>query len=699
MSDYSSLKATINANIKANNNHEITGAITNSVLNAMVDSLGAGYQFMGVATPTNPGTAQTPDYKCFYLATTPGTYTNLGGLVVAEGEFAILKYNTAWTKELTGVATADQLNQLSQEYQNISGGLTGLMLSEVGTDFTTAEYSATDFSILPITIHKGETFEFKANATGTWSRIIINYNKQSNKRIFDSADRTDFIENFVEYTAKEEITILGLYYEGQGTVSISVRRIVGISATGREVLATALSENMNLLFSASTILTRGKFYNGQEYTNPVYSYFTIQVKAEKTYYFSHIRFLCDGDNHKISDEVTHGSYTPSADGIVYATYFNEDADWIFTEASDFSGITPFQWVYMSKRAFYNGVKERLYDKNNLLSFATKVENAFYNGYEQESSAYDYYIISVVNGHDYKISAGIRFLSKDNESIAGFSNCTPNEYTYKATYSGNLYITFAKESVGLYAYGATSPAYSLLSPRILPAYDKNDVLFAKKWVSCGDSFTQGDFTGLSSSQYKFQDMPYIGYNKVYPYFIGRRTGMIVENEAISGSTMAYVDGNSNEFSTPNGRYTQIPADADYITLWFGINDSHKNVPIGTIDDAVNTTFYGAWNIVMEYLITNHPNAKIGIVISNGCDTIAYPIATRAIAKKWGVSYLDLNGDYKVPLMLRTNEKTEVAPAILQAIIEKQAVAYPTNLHPNPEAHEYQSMFIENWLRSL
>lgn len=699
MSDYSSLKATINANIKANNNHEITGAITNSVLNAMVDSLGAGYQFMGVATPTNPGTAQTPDYKCFYLATTPGTYTNLGGLVVAEGEVAILKYNTAWTKEVTGVATADQLNQLGQEFQNISGGLTGLMLSEVGTDFTTAECSKSDFSILPITIHKGETFEFKANATGTWSRIIINYNKQSKKRIFDSENRTDFIENFVQYTATEEITILGLYYEGQGTVSISVRRIVGISATGREVLATALSEKMNLLFSASTILKRGEYYSGSEGTNSAYSYFTIQVKAGKTYYFSHIRFLYDGDNNKISDEVTHGSYTPVADGIVYITYFNEDTDWIFTDTSDFSGVTPFQWVYMSIKAFYNGIKENIYDKNNLLSFATKVENAFYNGHKEISSDYNYYIIYVITGHDYKISAGIRFLSKDNASIIGFPNYTQSEYTYRATYDGALYITFTKQAVGLYAYDSTSPAYSLLSPKVLPTYDKNDVLFAKKWVSCGDSFTQGDFNGLSSSQYKFQDMPYIGYNKVYPYFIGRRTGMIVENEAISGSTMAYVDGNRNEFSTPNGRYTQIPADADYITLWFGINDSHQNVPIGTIDDAVNTTFYGAWNIVMEYLITNHPNAKIGIVISNGCDTTAYPIATRAIAKKWGVSYLDLNGDYKVPLMLRTNEKTEVAPAILQAIIEKQAVAYPTNLHPNPEAHEYQSMFIENWLRSL
>lgn len=118
MSDYSSLKATINANIKANNNHEITGAITNTVLNAMVDSLGAGYQFMGVATPTNPGTAQTPDYKCFYLATTPGKYTYLGGLVVADGEVAILKYDSSWHKEVTGAATVKQLNQLGQYVSN-----------------------------------------------------------------------------------------------------------------------------------------------------------------------------------------------------------------------------------------------------------------------------------------------------------------------------------------------------------------------------------------------------------------------------------------------------------------------------------------------------------------------------------------------------------------------------------------------------
>ena len=99
MANYQLLKADIDEKVYQNGLQEITGENLNSVLNAMVTTLGAGYQFMGVATPTNPGTAQTPDYKCFYLATTPGTYTNLGGLVVADGEVAILKYDTSWIKE------------------------------------------------------------------------------------------------------------------------------------------------------------------------------------------------------------------------------------------------------------------------------------------------------------------------------------------------------------------------------------------------------------------------------------------------------------------------------------------------------------------------------------------------------------------------------------------------------------------------
>jgi len=95
MGNYTNLKSTIDTNIKTNGNEEITGAILNSVLNSMVSSLGAGYQYMGVATTsTNPG---TPDAKVFYLAYTPGTYTNFSSIAVTG--LCVLKYDTAWSKD------------------------------------------------------------------------------------------------------------------------------------------------------------------------------------------------------------------------------------------------------------------------------------------------------------------------------------------------------------------------------------------------------------------------------------------------------------------------------------------------------------------------------------------------------------------------------------------------------------------------
>ena len=97
MANYQLLKADIDANIKQNGRQEITGQILNSVLNQMVTSLGAGYQFMGVATlETNPG---TPDQKVFYLAATSGTYANFLNLHIDENEIAVLIYDTTWQKK------------------------------------------------------------------------------------------------------------------------------------------------------------------------------------------------------------------------------------------------------------------------------------------------------------------------------------------------------------------------------------------------------------------------------------------------------------------------------------------------------------------------------------------------------------------------------------------------------------------------
>lgn len=114
MSNYSNTKATIAANVYTNHNNEVTAEMVKAGINAVVDTLIAGgFIYKGVATTsTNPG---SPDANVFYIATAPGTYTNFGSLVVADGEVAILKYNGSWSKEVTGAATAAKVSALGHE--------------------------------------------------------------------------------------------------------------------------------------------------------------------------------------------------------------------------------------------------------------------------------------------------------------------------------------------------------------------------------------------------------------------------------------------------------------------------------------------------------------------------------------------------------------------------------------------------------
>lgn len=108
MANYANLLAQIAANIYSNNNQDITGDILQLQLNAMVASLGAGYQFMGVAHPADTPSGYA-DLRSFWLAVDAGTYTNFGGFVLSDGEIAVIKYDgNGWSKDKVGTS-ADSL--------------------------------------------------------------------------------------------------------------------------------------------------------------------------------------------------------------------------------------------------------------------------------------------------------------------------------------------------------------------------------------------------------------------------------------------------------------------------------------------------------------------------------------------------------------------------------------------------------------
>ena len=121
MANYANAKATIAANIYTNHTGQVTAEMVKTAANEIVNTLIAGgYLDAGIAHPGDA--AVSPDANVFYIACEPGTFTNKGGLVVADGEVAVLKYNGTWSKEVTGAATAAQVTELGQKVYNLYFG-------------------------------------------------------------------------------------------------------------------------------------------------------------------------------------------------------------------------------------------------------------------------------------------------------------------------------------------------------------------------------------------------------------------------------------------------------------------------------------------------------------------------------------------------------------------------------------------------
>lgn len=241
---------------------------------------------------------------------------------------------------------------------------------------------------------------------------------------------------------------------------------------------------------------------------------------------------------------------------------------------------------------------------------------------------------------------------------------------------------------------------------------SNILFGKKWAVCGDSFTNGALsTTIGEGKYSNEKV-------VYPYLIGNRNEMQIIKFFEGGRTLAFPAQPGtfeNSLTNPNADwyYQNIPADADYITIYLGINDEHHapsgssgdgedttgEIPIGTVDDSTTSTYLGAWNVVLTWLITNRPNAHIGMIVTNGiAGNDLYRQGQIAIAEKYGIPYIDMNGDARTPAMLRTSNPN-IAAAVKAALKQKWAVNPGTNEHPNDAAQLFESYFIENFLRSI
>jgi lysophospholipase L1-like esterase len=377
-------------------------------------------------------------------------------------------------------------------------------------------------------------------------------------------------------------------------------------------------------------------------------------------------------------------------------------------------------------AVVNGIDAKLSDyfvATNLLY--GKTQQSGYKGISGNvvaNSDYVFYEFPVKKNVLYYIEPRGRFVYIENGAGTKIYGDSANTITsFTAPDDGTAYVTFYSNQSHYKVYPSTETRSIteinkvLLNPNSVDVdllnsgISDGNILYQKKWAVCGDSFTAGATNNVIA------DGKYAGQKIVYPYLIGNRNNMDIVNFFEHGRTLAYPsDGTfANSLTNPsaNWYYQNIPADADYITIYLGINDGNHYagssqdeedttgyIGLGAIDDNTTATYYGAWNVVLSWLMANRPFAHIGIIISNGCLNADWMNAQIAIANKYGLPYLNLNGDERCPAMIRSQNPN--IPASVKAIIKnKQAVDPDSNTHPNDDAHIFESTFIENFLRSI
>lgn len=231
MANYSTLKAAVADVVKANGTRAITGANLQAVLLSIINSVGGGgYIFKGVATPsTNAG---TPDENVFYIASQQGTYVNFGNIVLTADEVAVLKYNGSWTKETTGIATADKLGIKEIRFNTTQGQPHSSTLDRVNVD-----------------IKAGESFIIQSTSANTYNNNVAIFADYSDGTRESISDITPYNEA-ITLTASKDIVMLGVYISSAAS-SATVSKIVYYSTS---YIARGAFDGYNALRANAMIL-------------------------------------------------------------------------------------------------------------------------------------------------------------------------------------------------------------------------------------------------------------------------------------------------------------------------------------------------------------------------------------------------------------------------------------------------------------
>ena len=396
----------------------------------------------------------------------------------------------------------------------------------------------------------------------------------------------------------------------------------------------------------------------------------------------------------VTDELTKRQLAPATVGEVGQVLTQigpnaEDVGWVSPASVGVSGG-------VTSNAAMNSVIRKLY-----------IDTSGYTG----SNSLDGLYISILAKKSSGTTSGIRINNQEGVQIADFWVQDGQDLDVIEMFRSGIYCyaEYAWGAMSGEAISGTAENSKINDDGFLSINDprrKSKNKLSRKILCCvGDSITEGaDMDAAGQTNYpsieaykwntstkKWGRQEY-GLLMTYGYQIAARHNMIFYNGGVSGSTMEAVSG-KNGFSVINGRYTLLPDNIDYLTIFFGWNDAFYGT-LGTIDDSENTSFYGGYNVVLPYLINKYPHAKIALIVPFGT-TSSHRQAVRELGNKWGVGVFDM---FQGGTPLYYNKESDIV--VEESIVTSNREKFQANgAHPNFLGHKQIGDMLESFLFSL
>lgn len=257
----------------------------------------------------------------------------------------------------------------------------------------------------------------------------------------------------------------------------------------------------------------------------------------------------------------------------------------------------------------------------------------------------------------------------NETNFYFTN--PNIKFLRIYFASTVTNHFLHERVFIENAKINLKNYSISTLNQKSAIDKifleSQPLFGMKWNALGDSITVGRSYNTTSVSYVLK--------------ISEKYNIYARNYGRNGSRIMFTNDVDGPFAMSR-RYLAMDDDADIVTVMGGTNDMNNNLPLGTLTDITDATFFGAIDVLCKGLKIKYPNKKIGFITPfdyKNINHLPYFNAMIQVCNKNIIPILDMRK----------------APDLITA----QTGYFPDTLHPNSEAHSVYSSYIFEFLKTL